>query len=300
MTTNIKHDDDEVGDDHRPVEALDGIDQQLAHARPGEDGLGDDREGDQVAELEAEHGDDRDQDVLQQVHADDAAVAKALGAGELDVVLLQRLARAGARQPDHQRDLEQRQVERRQQDVAQAVEREEARGDAEIGGRVAAPGRRQPAQHHRKHHDQHQPDPERRQAEADDRAGHDRSSTPGSPASSRHRARAECRRRWPSPGPRAPAPASPACAARSRVSAGSPKMKERPRSPCSAPLRKKRYCSQIGRSRPSARTAASMSFWSICGLTSSQIGSPTMLTPKKTITDMRATSIAVCISRRRM
>ncbi len=56
----------------------------------------------------------------------------------------------------------------------QAVEREQARGDAEIGGGVAAPGRRQPAQHHREHHDEHQADPERRQAEADDRASHDR------------------------------------------------------------------------------------------------------------------------------
>ena len=56
-----------------------------------------------------------------------------LGAGELDVVLLQGLARAGPRQADHQRDLEQRQVERRQQRGAAAVEREEAGRDAEIG-----------------------------------------------------------------------------------------------------------------------------------------------------------------------
>ena len=83
------------------------------------------------------------------------------------------------------------------------------------------------------------------------------------------------------------------------VSAGSPKMKERPRSPCRAPRTKWRYCSQIGRSRPSARTAASMSRWSICGLTSSQTGSPITCTPKNTITDMTTTTTAVCIRRRR-
>ena len=37
-------------------------------------------------------------------------VAQPLGARELDVVLQQRLARAGAREPDQQRELEQREV----------------------------------------------------------------------------------------------------------------------------------------------------------------------------------------------
>ena len=58
---------------------------------------------------------------LQHVHADHARVGQALGARELDVVLQQRLARAGAREPDHQRQLEQREVDRRQDQVLEAV-----------------------------------------------------------------------------------------------------------------------------------------------------------------------------------
>src|SRR6185436_13656015 len=46
------------------------VDQELAHARPGEDALGDDGESDQEAELQPDHGDDWDQDVAQHVHAD--------------------------------------------------------------------------------------------------------------------------------------------------------------------------------------------------------------------------------------
>ena len=41
------------------------------------------------------------------------ALRQALGAGELDVVLQHRLARARAREPDQQRELEQREVDRR-------------------------------------------------------------------------------------------------------------------------------------------------------------------------------------------
>src|SRR5215472_6156773 len=40
-----EHGHQQVGDDDRPVEQIDRIDQKLAHSRPGEDGLGDDREG---------------------------------------------------------------------------------------------------------------------------------------------------------------------------------------------------------------------------------------------------------------
>ena len=72
ISTNITHRHHQVGDDHRPIEAVDRVDQQLAHAGPGEHRLGDDREGDHRAEFEPDHGDDRHQDVLQHMHADDA------------------------------------------------------------------------------------------------------------------------------------------------------------------------------------------------------------------------------------
>src|SRR5437763_596116 len=57
-----RHDDKQVRHDHGPVQQVDGIDQQLAHARPREHALGDDRKADQRAELQTDDRDDRDQD----------------------------------------------------------------------------------------------------------------------------------------------------------------------------------------------------------------------------------------------
>jgi hypothetical protein len=57
-------------------------------------------------------------------------------------------------------------------------------------------------------------------------------------------------------------------------SAGWLKTKERPRSPVKAPPRKWRYCTQSGRSRPSALVARSISSWSACGLMRMSIGLP--------------------------
>src|SRR5260221_8378618 len=108
------HGEEEIGDDHRPVEQSDRRDDQPADAGPGEDRLGDDGEGDDGAEFQPDHGDDRDEDVLQHMDEDDAARRQPLGAGEFDVVERQHLARAGAGQADDQRHLEEREVERRQ------------------------------------------------------------------------------------------------------------------------------------------------------------------------------------------
>ena len=44
-----------------------------------EDALGDDRAAHQVAQVDAEEGDHRDQRVAQHVHADDPALGQALG-----------------------------------------------------------------------------------------------------------------------------------------------------------------------------------------------------------------------------
>ena len=59
----------------RIVAAADRLDQPLADAGPGEDRLGQDRAGEQHADLQADHRDDRDQRVAQRVDADDAAAA---------------------------------------------------------------------------------------------------------------------------------------------------------------------------------------------------------------------------------
>ena len=47
ITMNSVDDDEQVADDHRPVEQVDRVDQELAHARPREHALGHDRERDQ-------------------------------------------------------------------------------------------------------------------------------------------------------------------------------------------------------------------------------------------------------------
>ena len=52
---------------HRIVAPADRLDQPFADARPGEDRLGQDRAGEQHADLQADHGDDRDQRVAQGV-----------------------------------------------------------------------------------------------------------------------------------------------------------------------------------------------------------------------------------------
>src|SRR5437762_3986669 len=75
-----RDDDEQIGDDHRTVEHVDRVDQQLAHARPGEHALRDNGERDQRAELQADDRDDRNKDVAEHMHADDAPIGKALRA----------------------------------------------------------------------------------------------------------------------------------------------------------------------------------------------------------------------------
>ena len=63
------------------------------------------------------NGDDRNQDILQDMHQDDPLGAQPFSAGELDVVLVDHLARASARQSDGEGNLQQREIYRRQQQV---------------------------------------------------------------------------------------------------------------------------------------------------------------------------------------
>src|SRR5438067_3642002 len=72
--------DQQVRDDHGPIEHVDRIDQKLTHSRPRENALGHDRERDQRAELQAHDSDDRNQNVAQHVHADDAPIGESLRA----------------------------------------------------------------------------------------------------------------------------------------------------------------------------------------------------------------------------
>src|SRR4029077_8021429 len=60
-------DQQQVGGHDRDVGKLHRLDEELADARPGEHRLGDDGEGDQRAQLQAEHGDHRHQGVLERM-----------------------------------------------------------------------------------------------------------------------------------------------------------------------------------------------------------------------------------------
>jgi hypothetical protein len=163
----------QIGDHHRPVERLDGVDDQLADAGPGEDRLGHDREGERRGEFEPEDGDERDRDQAQHMAAQHGPFGEAGSTGEFHGVGEHGLARAGPREACHQSELEEGEVERRQQQMAQAVQRQEAPLDAEDGDRLAAPAGRQPLQFDGEGHDQHEADPEGRHGEAEDRDRHD-------------------------------------------------------------------------------------------------------------------------------
>ena len=90
------------------------LDEQESHAGPLEHRFGHQREGDQVADLQARDGDDRHQAVLQRVAEMDRAVPQAPRAREPHEVGAQHFQHLGAHQPHHQRDLEQRERDARQ------------------------------------------------------------------------------------------------------------------------------------------------------------------------------------------
>ena len=96
-----------------------------------------------------------------------------LGTRELHEVHRQRLTNSGAGQPQHQRNVEQRQVQRRQQHVTQSVPGQERPRHAEQSFRLPASGAGQPTQLHREHHDQHQSHPKTGQRKSQYTAGHD-------------------------------------------------------------------------------------------------------------------------------
>ncbi len=126
-----KHHENQIGDHHRAVEHGDRIDDELAHAGPVEHRLGHDREGERRTELEAEDGDDRDRDILQHVQAHDLAFGEALRAGETHIVRAHDFHSAGAREADQKSELEQREIEGRQDDVTQPLHRADGQLHAE-------------------------------------------------------------------------------------------------------------------------------------------------------------------------
>jgi hypothetical protein len=92
-------------------------------------------------------------------------------ARELDVVGAQHLEHLGPHQPHDQRELEQRQRDRRQDQVLPALCGQQPGRPPAERDRVAAAVRRQHAELNREHEDQQDPDQEGRQRDADQRRG---------------------------------------------------------------------------------------------------------------------------------
>src|SRR2546425_5570635 len=158
----VDHDDHEAGHDHdalheRKVPLEDALVEQAADARPREDHLDDDGGVDHHDHVDAGQCEDRDERVLERVHGDDHDVRKSLEPGELDVLAAQDLEHARAGQPEHRRG---------------EVPPERERGHDDVPP-VTGAGGRQPAEPHGEHEDQHEPEPEAgdRQAEQGDALG---------------------------------------------------------------------------------------------------------------------------------
>ena len=90
-------DDDQVHAlDHRVVALVDGVEEEPAHARQAEDLLEDHGAAEDLGDLDAEHGDDGDDRVLEAVLGHHHALAEPLGPGGAHVVLAQHLEEHGA------------------------------------------------------------------------------------------------------------------------------------------------------------------------------------------------------------
>ena len=122
----VEEDDQERDQHHvahqqREVELAQRVDEQPAHPGPGEDRLGDDRAGDQTGQRERDDGDQRDQRVLQTVLEDDRGARDALRRGGAHVVGADHFEHRAAHEPAALRDEQQREHDRRQDQMLQAV-----------------------------------------------------------------------------------------------------------------------------------------------------------------------------------
>src|SRR5947207_948127 len=117
-------------DDHQPrhhrirVARRERVDEVEAHAVEREDRLRDDRPGEESAEIDRHHRQERDQRVAKRVLHDDAALEQALGARGSDVVRVERLQHRRAHVPAVGRDAEGAQSHHRQREVLHPVDEE--------------------------------------------------------------------------------------------------------------------------------------------------------------------------------
>src|SRR2546422_5466113 len=146
----------DAGHDHdtlheREVALEDALVEEATDARPREDHLDDDGGVDHHDHVDAGQREDRDERVLERVHGDDHDVRETLEPGELDVLAAQDLQHARAGQPEHRRG---------------EVPPERQGGHDDVPP-VTGSGGRQPSEPDREHEDQHEPEPEARDREAE-------------------------------------------------------------------------------------------------------------------------------------
>ena len=214
MSTNRKATSMQIGRHHRDVGVLHRLDEHEAHAGPLEHRLGDDGEGDDGAELQADDGDDRHQRVLERVAEVDGALGQPARAGELDVVGAQHLQHLGAHQARHQRHLEQPERDRRQDQRLEARGREEPGAPEAEAHHLAAPERGQQVEPDGEDVDEQDADQEGRQRDADERDGEEHLGQPAVAVDAGVDAHRDADARRRTAPPPAPAPWSPAGARR--------------------------------------------------------------------------------------
>src|SRR5271155_3078116 len=165
-----RRDQQEVGRHDRNVRVLNRLQEELAHAGPGEHRLGDNRESDDRAELQADDGNHRHQRISESVMEMHRSLGKPPGPREPDVVGSQDLEHLGAHQPHDQRHLEQRERDGGHDQGLQPGNREQAGRPPGADMHHLAPAERgQPAQPHREEIYQQDTDQERWKGYADQR-----------------------------------------------------------------------------------------------------------------------------------
>ena len=163
-----ERDQTEIGRHHRDVDERNRLEEQQPHPRPLKNRLGDDRERDEQANLQAGDRDHRNEGVLQRVTEMYGAVGQTARARELDVIGAQHLEHLRAHEPHQQRELEKAQCHRWQDDGLETLPGREIAVPSDIDRRAASE-RREPVEPHRKRQDQNDPDEERRQRNTDER-----------------------------------------------------------------------------------------------------------------------------------
>ena len=148
--------------DDRVVAVEDRVDERVADTRQAEDDLDDRRAAHQDPHLEPDDGDDRDQGVPERVPRDHDLALHPFRARRAHVVLPEHLQHRGADHAHHDREREHGDRDRREDELAQVLDR--VLVDRRVGER------RHPAEHARGEEEQERREPEVGDRDADQAA----------------------------------------------------------------------------------------------------------------------------------